>query len=77
MMTKDEWTSDRSIPDLRILIIEPSSVTKKSVQTLSATGCGTCRVPRLKYFEVVFLKTESFKSINCHCQALVRKLLTS
>ena len=65
MMTKDEWTSDRSIPNLRILIIEPSSVTKKSVQTLSAAGWGICRVPRLKYFQVVFLTSTSKVLVSC------------
>ena len=58
---KDEWKSDQPFPDLRILIIEPSTVTNKSLQALSASGWGICRVPRLEYFKVVLEFWKGFK----------------
>lgn len=51
-MIKESWDPDHTFPDLRLLIIEPSDLSQKSIRRVQQAGWGICRVPRLKYFGI-------------------------
>lgn len=53
MIIKESWDPDHTFPDLRLLIIEPSDLSRKSIRRVRQAGWGICRVPRLRYFGII------------------------
>ena len=50
---KENWQSSDPLPDMRLLIIEPSVLKNESLKRLQDVGWGLCRVPRLEYMKVL------------------------
>ena len=70
---QENWDPVHAFPDLRLLIIEPSQVSRKSLKRVEEAGWGVCRVKRLPYFKVaingiktMFISLEFDYSFHLH-----------
>ena len=63
---KENWQSSHSLPDMRLLIIEPSVLKNESLKRLQDVGWGLCRVPRLEYMKVLwFIRAAHRVNLKC------------
>ena len=70
---QENWNSSNPLPDMRLLIIEPTILKEESLTRLQDVGWGLCRVPRMEYLKV-FRCEEALKfwvpSTKKKCQGL-------
>ena len=50
------WDYNHTLPDLRLLIIQPTVLRHSSLSQLSSMGWGLCHVPRLDFLKVQYPK---------------------
>ena len=53
---QENWKSSHPLPDMRLLIIEPTVLKEESLRRLQDIGWGLCRVQRLEYLKVFLRK---------------------
>ena len=51
---QENWKSRKPLPDMRILIFEPTVLKQESLRRLQDVGWGLCQVPRLEILKVFF-----------------------
>ena len=49
---QENWDYNFTLPDLRLLVIEPSQLSQETLVKLSDKGWGLCHVPRQEYLIV-------------------------
>ena len=50
-LLKNTWDHTQPMPDLRLLIMEPTPLTASTLTQLTQHGWGLCRVPTLDYLK--------------------------